>query len=56
VLRRSIFGFPREEAWFIGISLGVQFGLWSGVALMWPVYLWLRNLPRRSGDEKRRSL
>jgi hypothetical protein len=43
----SIFGFPAEEAWFIGICLGVQFGLWSGVTLMWPVYLWIKNLPRR---------
>jgi hypothetical protein len=48
---RSIFGFPRQEAWFIGVCLGIQFGLWSGVALMWPVYQWIRNLPNRPSSD-----
>jgi hypothetical protein len=44
---RPLFGFPHEESWIIGVCLGVQFGLWSGVTLMWPVYRWLRDLPHR---------
>jgi hypothetical protein len=50
---RLVRGLLPEDAWLIAAYFGIQYGLWSGVGLMWPVYRWLTELPSRAGDASR---